>query len=81
MVVLHSLDKLQKPNGVYARQSLLHVMNIFKFPQEPLVDVSHLPDLIDTVALMESRCDGKYALVSRVDQLSIDIPYKVVLIK
>ena len=56
-------------------------MNIFKFPQEPLVDVSHLPDLIDTVALMEGRCDGKYALVSGVDQLSIDIPYKVVLIK
>lgn len=56
-------------------------MNVFKFCQEPLVDASHLPDLVDTIAPMESRCNGEHALVSGINQLLVNILHKVVLMK
>jgi hypothetical protein len=81
VISVHSLDVIRRSSGVYARQLLLHVMNVLKFRQEPLVDISHLPDLVDTVALVESGCNGEYTLVRRVDQLLVDILHKVVLMK
>jgi hypothetical protein len=83
VTALDSLDILRKSSGIYARRLLLHVMNVLKFRQEPLVDVSRLPDLVDTVALVESGCNGEYALVRRVDQLLVNIFHncKVVLMK
>jgi hypothetical protein len=45
--------------------------------------LSHLPDLVDTVALVESGCNGEYALVRMVDQLLVNILHncKVILMK
>jgi hypothetical protein len=83
VTAVDSLDILRKSSGVYARRLFLHVMNVLKFRQEPLVDVSHLPDLVGTVALVESGCNGEYALVRRADQLLVNILHncKVVLMK
>ena len=51
----------------------LHVIDILQFRQEPLVDVGHLPDLIDRIATMEGGGDGKDALVGRVYELLVNI--------
>jgi hypothetical protein len=47
--------------------------------EEPLVDVGHLPDLVDTVAAMERRRNSKEALVGGVDELFVDVLDKVIL--
>jgi hypothetical protein len=59
----------------------LHVEDILQLRQEPLVDVGHLPDLIDRVAPMEGGRDSKHTLVSRVYQLFIDILDEVILVR
>jgi hypothetical protein len=57
----------------------LHVEDILQLRQEPLVDVGHLPDLIDRIAAMEGSGYSKDALVGRVYELFIDIFNKVIL--
>ncbi len=55
------------------RKALLQEEDIVEFVEEPLVDVSHLPDLIDAVAAVEGSRDGEYALVGGVDKLIVDV--------
>ena len=51
----------------------LHVEDILQLRQEPLIDIGHLPDFIDRVTSMEGGGYRKYAFVSRVYKLLIDI--------
>lgn len=51
-----------------------------KLRQEPLVDVGHLPDLIDAVPAMERGRDGEYALVCGVDKLFVDV-FNIIVLK
>lgn len=51
----------------------LHVEDILQLRQEPLIDIGHLPNLIDRIASMKGGGNRKYAFVSRVYELLIDI--------
>jgi hypothetical protein len=57
----------------------LHVENVLQLRQKPLVDVGHLPDLIDRVTAIEGSGDSKDAFVSRVYKLFVDIFDEVIL--
>ena len=50
-----------------------------KLGQEPLIDVSHLPDLVNRVTLVEGRPESEDTLVGGVDELFINILNNVVL--
>ncbi len=56
-----------------------HLIDVIQLRKEPLVDVGHLPNLIDSVASMESIRDREYALVRRVHEFFVDIFDKVIL--
>jgi hypothetical protein len=60
-------------------QTHLHAMNIQKLRQEPLVDVRHLPNLLDTIAQMEGGSDGKDALIGGIRKLLVNVLDKFVL--
>jgi hypothetical protein len=48
-------------------------VDILELRQEPLVDVRHLPDLLDAVPAMEGGGDGKDTLVGRVHEFLVNI--------
>lgn len=54
-------------------------MNVMQFVQKPLVDVCHLPYLLNRVSAVERSRDGEYPLVRRIDKFIIDILDEVVL--
>ncbi len=72
---------MEEPGELYSRQGLLDLENIIEAAQEPLVDIRHLPDLVDAVSPMESSVNGKHTLIGRVDKLFVDILDIVVLQK
>ena len=71
----------EKPltNLKHVLQVLLHLKNGLELGEEPLVDIRHLPDLLDAVPTVEGRGDRKDALVRWVHQLLINVLHKVVL--
>ena len=60
-------------------QTLLHLEDILQTREEPLVDVGHLPDLVNRVTLVEGRPESEDTLVSRVDKFFINVLNNVVL--
>ena len=60
-------------------QARLHPEDRMKLGQEPLIDVGHLPDLVNRVTLVEGRPESEDALVSRVDKFFINVLNNVVL--
>jgi hypothetical protein len=62
------VNDLSKPRIFYARQLFLHLIEIEQPSKEPLVDSGLLPYAVNCVAFMEGVGNGKYPLVSRLDQ-------------
>lgn len=62
-----------------ARKVLLHVEDVLQLGQEPLVDLRHLPDLVDRIPTMERRRNRKNPLIRRIDELLINILHIIVL--
>ena len=60
-------------------QARLHPEDRMKLGQEPLIDVGHLPDLVNRVTLVEGRPESEDTLVSRVDKFFINVLNNVVL--
>ena len=60
-------------------ETALHLVDRLELGQEPLVNVRHLPDLVDAVAAVERGVDSEDALVRWVHQLLVDVLHKVVL--
>ena len=60
-------------------QARLHPEDRMKLGQEPLIDVGHLPDLVNRVTLVEGRPESEDTLVSRVNKFFINILNNVVL--
>ena len=58
---------------------LLELEDIVQAAEEPLVNVSHLVDLLDRVTAMEGRRDRKDTLIRRINELLVNIFHKVVL--
>lgn len=58
---------------------LLHLKDVVELRQEPLVNIGHLVNLVDTVTPVECGGDGEYALIRRVDQFFINIFDELVL--
>jgi hypothetical protein len=58
---------------------LFHVEDVLQLGQEPLVDVGHVPNLVNRITAMECDGDGKDSLVRRVHEFLIDILDKVIL--
>lgn len=52
---------------------LFHLVNVLKLGQEPLVNFSHLPYLVDAVAPVKRSGDREDALICRVQEFSINI--------
>lgn len=73
-------DKFKRSRDRYTHQGLLHVKDILELREEPLVDVRHLPDLVDAVPTVESRRDSEDTLIGRIDELLIDVLDEVVLV-
>lgn len=65
---------------VNIRKALLQEENVVEFVEEPLVDVGHLPDLIDAVAAVKCSRDGEYALVGGVDKFIVDV-FNIVILR
>ena len=63
----------------HSLETLLHLVNRLQLGKEPLVDVRHLPDLVNRVAPVERRRDREDALVSGILELLIDVLNEVVL--
>jgi hypothetical protein len=68
-----------KTTWANVQQPLLHVKDVLELGQKPLVDIGHLPDLVDRITATERSGDGKDTLVGGVHELLVDILYKVVL--
>ena len=66
-------------NLKHVLQVLLHLKNGLQLGEEPLVDIRHLPDLLDAVPTVEGRGDRKDALVRRIHELLVDILNKITL--
>lgn len=64
-----------------SRDDLLHLGEPLELPEEPLVDVGHLVDLVDGVASSERGSDGEESLVGRVPDLVVDVLHVVVLMR
>jgi len=47
--------------------------------QKPLIDVGHLPDLVDAISTTECRRNGKDALIGRIYKFLVDVLNVVVL--
>ena len=62
------------------RDSFLGVEDPLKPGKEPLVNVCHLPNLLDAVAKLEGRVDCEDSLVSRVDKFFVNVLDEVVLV-
>jgi len=58
---------------------LFHLEDVVELCQEPFIDITHLPDLVNTISPMESRRNREYTLVRWVNEFLIDILNKVVL--
>lgn len=50
-----------------------------EFNQEPFVDISHLPDLVDAISAMERGGNGKNPFVSWIDELLVNILHIIIL--
>ena len=61
------------------REVFFHLVDLVQFVQKPLVNVRHLPYLLNGISTVECGRDSKYPLVSRIDELVIDILDKFVL--
>ena len=48
-----TLTGMSENQAVYVREGLLESEDVVEFIQEPLVNVGHLPDLINAVSPME----------------------------
>jgi hypothetical protein len=57
----------------------LHVKDVPQLGQEPLVDVGHLPNLVNQITAIERGRDCKNVFVRRVHELFVDILDKVIL--
>lgn len=53
--------------------------DVVELVQEPLVNVGHLMNLLDAVSPVEGGGNSKYAFVSGVDQLFVNVLHKFVL--
>ena len=55
------------------------MMDVLQLRQEPLVNVRHLTNLVDTIAPVKGRSDGKYTLVGGIQELFVNIRNVIVL--
>jgi hypothetical protein len=65
--------------SVYAREMLFHLEDVAKFRQEPFIDISYLPDLVNAIASVKSRRNRKDTLVRWINEFLVDVFDKVVL--
>ena len=83
LVVLYARNQrtviAKNPVGENLLEALLHLEDVVKLRQEPLVYIGHLPDLVDRVATVESSRNRKDTLVSRIDELLVDILNEIIL--
>ena len=61
------------------REAKFHLVNRLQFSKEPPVDPRHLPNLLHSVTLMESRSDSKDAFVCWICELLVDVFDNIVL--
>ena len=69
----------QRKNILSARQEFLRFVNVLELLQKPLVDVSHLPNLLNRISEMECRSYCKNSLVRGVAKFLINVFYVLVL--
>lgn len=58
---------------------VLHPKDVMELVQKPLIDVGHLPDLVDAISTTECRRNGKDALIGRIYKFLVDVLNVVVL--
>ncbi|KAI3479544.1 hypothetical protein L1887_58356 [Cichorium endivia] len=63
----------REAGGVVGAKHLVGVHDAHQLAEEPAVDVAHLVDLVDRVALGHGVGDGEHALVRGVDELLVDL--------
>lgn len=59
----------------------LHLVDGLQLREEPFIDISHLPDLLHCVPLVECGSEGEEALVRGVYEFFINILDEIVLIR
>ena len=58
---------------------LFHLEDVAQFCQEPLVDISYLPDFVHAISPVEGRRNRKDPFIRWVDEFLIYILHKVIL--
>lgn len=65
----------------FLRKPLFHLVDGLQLRQEPSIDVGHLPDLLNGIALVECGGESEDALVRGIGQFLIDVLHQIVLDK
>ena len=58
---------------------LLHLEDVVQFCQEPLVDISYLPDFVNAISPVESRRNRKDTFIRWVHEFLVYVLDKIIL--